>query len=195
MAISAFPSSAPLDRPLARQFGETQAKRLSGLGLRTVGDLLRHYPRRYAPPGQLTDLASLQDGEHVTVVAEVLEAQIRPTKSGGAIMEAHVTDGTALLRLTFFGKHRGSLRRYEASLLPGRRGLFTGEVSRFNGKQQLTHFNYRGYPESNTGGRPSVAANGEWHPDGRSVSVLNLFFPTYETWVVTFNGNCGAEAR
>ncbi len=139
MAISAFPSSAPLDRPLARQFGETQAKRLSGLGLRTVGDLLRHYPRRYAPPGQLTDLASLQDGEHVTVVAEVLEAQIRPTKSGGAIMEAHVTDGTALLRLTFFGKHRGSLRRYEASLLPGRRGLFTGEVSRFNGKQQLTH--------------------------------------------------------
>ncbi len=139
MTISAFPSSAPLDRTLTRTFGEAQAKRLVPLGLRTVGDLLRHYPRRYAPPGQLTDLAALVDGEHVTVVAQVVSATIRPTKSGTALMEAFVTDGTAQLRLTFFGKHRGSLRRYEASLLPGRRGLFTGEVSRFNGTQQLTH--------------------------------------------------------
>ncbi|HEY0119447.1 MAG TPA: ATP-dependent DNA helicase RecG [Cellulomonas sp.] len=128
-----------MDRPLTRTFGEAQAKRLAALGLRTVGDLLRHYPRRYAPPGQLTDLASLVDGEHVTVVAEVVSGTIRPTKTGTALMEAFVTDGTALLKLTFFGKNRGSLRRYEASLLPGRRGLFTGEVSRFNGKQQLTH--------------------------------------------------------
>jgi Tol biopolymer transport system component len=64
-----------------------------------------------------------------------------------------------------------------------------------SGVQQLTHFNTPGYPESNSRGRISVAANGEWHPDGRSVTVLNLFFPNYEAWTITFTGNCGAEAR
>ena len=61
-----------------------------------------------------------------------------------------------------------------------------------SGLQQLTHFNSPGYPETNT--RPgSVAANGEWHPDGRTISVLNLFFPEYETWTITFKGDCGSS--
>ena len=60
-----------------------------------------------------------------------------------------------------------------------------------SGLQQLTHFNTPGYAESNPVGRGSVAANGAWHPDGRSISVINLFFPTYETWTITFSGNCG----
>src|SRR5579859_7315780 len=40
--------------------------------IRTVGDLLRHYPRRYHHRGELTDLASLHEGEHVTVLAQVV---------------------------------------------------------------------------------------------------------------------------
>jgi Tol biopolymer transport system component len=64
-----------------------------------------------------------------------------------------------------------------------------------SGQEQLSHFNSKGYPESNTGGRASVAAAAEWNPDGRSISLMNLFFPNYEAWIVTFNGNCGAEAR
>jgi Tol biopolymer transport system component len=64
-----------------------------------------------------------------------------------------------------------------------------------SGQEQLSHFNSKGYPESNTGGRSSVAAAAEWNPDGRSISLMNLFFPNYEAWIVTFTGNCGAEAR
>jgi len=60
------------------------------------------------------------------------------------------------------------------------------------GLQQVTHFNSPGHPETNT--RPgSVAANGEWHPNGRTISVLNLFFPDYETWTITFKGDCGSS--
>ncbi len=55
-----------------------------------------------------------------------------------------------------------------------------------SGLEQLTYFNTPGHEESNTGGRLSVAANGEWHPDGTSISALNLFFPTYETWTIRF---------
>jgi hypothetical protein len=52
------------------------------------------------------------------------------------------------------------------------------------GLQQLTHFNQPGYLESSK--RGSVAANGVWSLDGKSVEVLNLFFPEYETWTIQF---------
>jgi Tol biopolymer transport system component len=56
--------------------------------------------------------------------------------------------------------------------------------------EQVTHFNYPGYPESNPPGQGSVAANGEWSPDGRWISALNLFFPNYQTWSIAFDGGC-----
>ena len=137
--VPAFRSDAPLDRPLARAVSAGQARALAGLGLHTVGDLLRHYPRRYAAPGTLTDLAGLLDGEHVTVVAEVVQATMRPTRDGKTLLEAQVTDGVGLLRLGFFAKHRGALRYQEHALVPGRRGLFTGVVSSYRGTRQLMH--------------------------------------------------------
>jgi hypothetical protein len=54
---------------------------------------------------------------------------------------------------------------------------------------QLTHFNYPGYPESNPPQQGSVAANGEWNPDGKWISAPNLFFPSYQTWTIDFR-NC-----
>ncbi|HYI93487.1 MAG TPA: ricin-type beta-trefoil lectin domain protein [Bryobacteraceae bacterium] len=55
--------------------------------------------------------------------------------------------------------------------------------------RQVSHFNVPGYAESSTAG--SVAANGEWSPDGSTFSGLNLFFPKYKSWEIQFNGNCG----
>ncbi|MEC7001696.1 MAG: hypothetical protein VXX04_07650, partial [Actinomycetota bacterium] len=46
--------------------GRTAGALERGLGLTTVGDLLRHYPRRYAERGELTALSGLTDGDHVT---------------------------------------------------------------------------------------------------------------------------------
>ena len=43
--------------------------------MRTVGDLLAHYPRRYAKRGELTPISSLPVGEPVTIVAEVMAFQ------------------------------------------------------------------------------------------------------------------------
>ncbi len=56
---------AKLADPLRGVVGEKAAKRLAtlGPGLRTVGDLLSYYPRRYETRGELTDLAGLRDGE------------------------------------------------------------------------------------------------------------------------------------
>ena len=62
-----------------------------------------------------------------------------------------------------------------------------------SGLRQLTHFNSPNYPEANTLSRGSVAANGEWTPDGTSATVLNLFFPTYETWNIALQSGCGGS--
>jgi len=132
-----------LAEPLARAVGERTAATLSKLGLTTVGDLLRHYPRRYGKPGEFTDIRSLRTGEHVTVMAEVRSATVRTMRSrGGAMLEAIVSDGRDTLQLTFFAKRAGVLRMHEDKLRAGRVGLFTGTVGEYRGKRQLTHPDY-----------------------------------------------------
>jgi ATP-dependent DNA helicase RecG len=134
---------AKLADPLRGVVGEKAAKRLAtlGPGLRTVGDLLSYYPRRYETRGELTDLAGLRDGEHVTVQAKIASVSTRPMRNRrGSIFEAVVTDGRGQLTLTFFGKGRQDWR--ERRLAPGQYGLFSGQVSSFRGKRQLSHPEY-----------------------------------------------------
>ncbi len=132
-----------LTDPLRGVVGDKAAKRLAtlGPGLRTVGDLLSYYPRRYETRGELTDLAGLRDGEHVTVQAMIASVSTRPMRNRrGSIFEAVVTDGRGQLTLTFFGKGRQDWR--ERQLAPGLHGLFSGQVSSFRGKRQLSHPEY-----------------------------------------------------
>ena len=90
---------ARLDDPLDREFDPRTAKVLaSSLGVRTVGELLRHYPRRYEQRGELTDLASLRDGEHVTVLAQISKVTTRAMRNRrGKLTEVTVTDGRGTL--------------------------------------------------------------------------------------------------
>jgi len=133
---------ASLRDALGPVVGAKAAKRLAAaLGVRTVGELLRHYPRRYENRGELTDLASLRDGEDVTVQAEIASVTVRKMRNRpGTVLEAVVTDGRGRLALTFFG--RGSQHWREEVLKPGVRGLFAGQVSTFQGKRQLSHPEY-----------------------------------------------------
>jgi ATP-dependent DNA helicase RecG len=116
--------------------GKAAAKLDTAFGLATTGDLLRHYPRRYAGRGELTDLASLRDGDHVTVFAQVERVRTRPMRARrGQLLEVTVTDGRARLALTFFNK----VQFWERQLTPGRHGMFAGRVSTFKGQRQLAH--------------------------------------------------------
>jgi ATP-dependent DNA helicase RecG len=128
---------AGLEESLRTSLGGKAAGRLeAAFGLRTVGDLLRHYPRRYVQRGELTDLASLRDGDHVTVFAQVSSVKSRPMRTRrGQLLEVTVTDGRARLVLTFFRQ----ARYWEGQLTPGRHGMFAGRVSTFKGQRQLAH--------------------------------------------------------
>lgn len=129
-----------LSRPLARELGEKSAKPLAKLGLETVGDLLKHIPRRYYRRGDLTNLDILPLREHVTVVARVLDVRQRTMNSRrGVILQATIGDASSEMLLTFFGKHPGSVAGFVKRLQVGEEGLFSGVVSNYQGKRQLTH--------------------------------------------------------
>ena len=129
--------------PLSTLVGSRTARSLAKLGLHTAEDLLRHYPRRYVDPGTPSDIAHLDMGEHVTVMAQVKRTTVRTMRSrGGALLEAIVTDGVRELALTFFAKRPGVLRMHEDKLRAGRMGLFTGTVGEYRGAIQLTHPDY-----------------------------------------------------
>ncbi len=144
-------SSAVLDEPLSAVVPGGTAKNLAALRLRTVGDLLGHYPRRYAQRGELTDLASLREGEDVTVLARVATVTgRRMTGRRGRLTEVTVTDGRGRLVLTFFRKNA----YWESLLKPGTYGLFAGRVSAFKGKRQLAHPDFE--PVASDSGAPDT---------------------------------------
>ncbi|MEU4210683.1 ATP-dependent DNA helicase RecG [Streptomyces sp. NPDC026206] len=127
-----------LDESLKKTLGGTTAKVLAEhLGLHTVGDLLHHYPRRYAERGELTRLADLPLDEHVTVVAQVSDARVLKFNNGrGQRLEVTLTDGSGRLQLVFFGR---SVYHHQKELVPGRRGMFAGKTGTFRNIRQLSH--------------------------------------------------------
>jgi ATP-dependent DNA helicase RecG len=112
------------------------------LDVHTIGDLLRHYPRRYADQGQLTPIAGLAVGDDVTVVAEIRSCSSRRMQyKEGTIQSVVIFDGTRTLNLTFFNQHRVLPK----VLTPGRKALFAGRVTTYGKSRtlQLTHPRYQ----------------------------------------------------
>ena len=136
-----LPGVTTLSESLIRVLGPKTGKPLESIfGLRTVGDLLRHYPRRYYTRGELTDLSSLREGDHVTVLARVVtvaEIPLPPVPGKGrrSRLEVIVTDDRAKLVLTFFS----GVGLYRRVLRPDVVGMFAGTVSSFRGRRQLVH--------------------------------------------------------
>jgi ATP-dependent DNA helicase RecG len=145
-AVGENATMADLESKLSSVIGDRTAKVLTDtFDIKTVGDLMRHYPRRYLVRGELSDISELVEGDEVTILAEVLSSTNRPLRGRkGSIFEVVVTDGTDKLSLTFFNQ-----AWREKELKAGRQGLFAGKVGLFNGKKQLAHPDYEMIPDGN----------------------------------------------
>ncbi|MEV7097066.1 ATP-dependent DNA helicase RecG [Amycolatopsis sp. NPDC051045] len=126
--------------------GAKTAKALAtALDIETVSDLLRHYPRRYAERGELTDIAGLELGEHATVLARIEKVSKRRMKArNGTILDMVITDGKRRLTCAFFNQ-----AWREKDLVPGKTGLFAGKVSAFRDTLQLTNPEYELFDAEN----------------------------------------------
>lgn len=106
-------------------------------GISRVIDLLTYYPRRYICRGKLTKLSELIPGDEVTIVGRVLSTEQRKTFSGANFLSVTLSDGENIIQLVFFHQPWRA-----ENLKPGACGLFSGKVTEFNNKKQLSHPEY-----------------------------------------------------
>ena len=156
------PAPSPLDVRLATALGGRTAQAIEkAFGIATVGDLLAHYPRRYARRGELTALSELTIDENVTIVAEVRSVTERPMRAKrGSILEVVISDGRGHLTLTFFNQAWRA-----RDLRPGMRGIFAGKVGEYRGARQLAHPDYELF-DADDENAPALAG-----PDGQSAAA------------------------
>ncbi len=92
--------------PLAqvKAIGPKVAAKLMGVGLQTVEDLLRYYPRDYIDHSRLLRIHALCPGETVTVVGTVRRSHafVSSRNHNLAILELQLQDATGRLKVTRF---------------------------------------------------------------------------------------------
>jgi ATP-dependent DNA helicase RecG len=103
------------------------------LGLRTIEEVLYHFPHRYDDYSKQKTIAELSIGEVETVVAEVAEVKTFRMKNGRDAVEIQVSDATGLLKAVFF---QG---RWLAKQFPvGRKVVLSGKVGSYMGLRQMS---------------------------------------------------------
>ncbi|MEV6889175.1 MULTISPECIES: ATP-dependent DNA helicase RecG [Kribbella] len=136
-----------MERKLRDFLGAKTAKTFAEvLGIETVGELLRHYPRRYLKKGELTPFDELEVGDQATVNGRVKKVtaraldtklEIKPEdahkfRKRRTITKVVVTDGRNDLEAAFFNQPW-----LLTKLTPGTSALFWGEVTMFRTTMQL----------------------------------------------------------
>lgn len=128
-----------LDTPIQDLFmvGKTYASRLKKLDIRTVEDLLHHYPFRYDDFRLITKISQLQPGKKATIRAEIVVCQNAYTKRGKKIQKAIVRDDSGQIEIIWFNQVF-----IPKTLKPGLMVSFSGKVDFFGYKITLVSPEY-----------------------------------------------------
>jgi ATP-dependent DNA helicase RecG len=185
---------AKLDDRLDFVLGKKAAEQLDEqLGLRTVGQLLRYYPRKYSDAmtvrgeGEELDLA---EGEHVTFIDVIERADLNRVRNQPSREYLVVTlrDRRPKVTATFFNP-----KWLKKTLVRGTRVMLSGEVGYFRGTMQLTHPAFMVLDSASgkavgTKSLTSVAASTGATGDDLLAEFEKNFFPIYaatskvQTW-------------
>ena len=130
---------ATLDDRLDQVVGSKAAGHLDeAFGIRTVGDLLRHYPRGSTDGMSLRDAdvdEPPQKGEHVTLVDTVTRVESKwSKKTRKEFLVVTLGDRRPVVTATFFNP-----RVIKKGLVKDSRVMLSGEVGFYRGNFQLTH--------------------------------------------------------
>ena len=103
--------------------------------MRSILDLLTHYPRRYIDKTKQSTIRDVQIDESAWVFGRVRSSATVPGRGRGrARTELRITDGSGHLRVTFFNQP------WRARQFPeGTEALFFGKVTEYRGQKQLAN--------------------------------------------------------
>jgi ATP-dependent DNA helicase RecG len=118
--------------------GPALAGKFKALGIRTVGDLIDYYPRRYDDYSSVTPIKSLQPGP-VTLRAVIKSAKGRYVRRGMHVTEAVASDDTASVRLVWFNQpyREAALKHDQEYFISGTFELRRGRFSITNPSMEL----------------------------------------------------------
>jgi ATP-dependent DNA helicase RecG len=122
----------PLEQPaqFLKGVGPKRAEALARLGVRTARDLLFHVPRRYEDATTVTPISDLQVGADATVIGQVVDKGVIPTRAGLRIFRVQLRDGSGKIECAWPGQPF-----LDRSIRLGDMLLATGPVRFFHGKQ------------------------------------------------------------
>lgn len=95
-----------LDKPVdaLKGVGDSVAKKLALLGVKTVQDLIDYYPRRYDDYSKITTISALKPGQEVSLQAKIKQIHGRYVRRGMHITEAVASDKTGSVRIVWFNQ-------------------------------------------------------------------------------------------
>jgi ATP-dependent DNA helicase RecG len=116
--------------------GERAAALDEQFGIRTVFDLLTHYPRRYIDRTHQAHIRDLRMGEEAMVLARVERVASRRTRGRPpkTLVVATISDGTGRLQVSFFNQPWRAKQ-----LHTGTEAVFFGKLDQYRGQKQLTN--------------------------------------------------------
>ena len=102
---SQTPAALNADLTVLQGVGPRHAETLINLGMKTLGDMLYYFPRRYEDYSQLKPIKDLFYGNVVTVLGTIQSVHTRPIRGGkSSIIEIVISDGTGSLRISYFNQ-------------------------------------------------------------------------------------------
>jgi len=108
--------------------GPKRIEALARLGIHSVGDLLRHFPRRHEDRRILTPIADVVEGDRVQILGTVAASRLVRLRGRMALAELTLEDDTGRIKAVWFGQ--GYLAR---SFQPGAQVYLSGPVGKFGG--------------------------------------------------------------
>jgi ATP-dependent DNA helicase RecG len=114
--------------------GPKKAEALEAMDIRTVLDLLTHYPRRYVDRTRQAAIRDLKEGVETSVLATVKRVQQRRTRQRRTMVEVDVFDGSSYLHCVFFNQPWRARQ-----LQRGTEAVLFGKVDRYRGRLQMAN--------------------------------------------------------
>ncbi len=133
-----------LEAPVAvvEGVGEKMTEKLERLGIRSVGGLLQHMPRRHDDYTRLLPINRATPGEVLTLIGTVRSSQVQKGRGGRPFLQVVMDDGTGPLTIFFFGQPylQHQIKKGEQLVVSGKTEQYLGHLSMNNPDWELLEY-------------------------------------------------------